>query len=169
MGGCRTPRQGRESAAGTILYTSAEALRVVTALAHPIIPEATARIWYSWGWARSARWTCASFGLGTVATRHQAGQGRRRLPTRRQEQLERMQQMEQERSQTRTVTETKQQRNRSRGNCAPRRRRLRKRPTRRSCGVLSGAIVSPKTSPASRWPHRSRGFRRHPPATTDHH
>jgi methionyl-tRNA synthetase len=33
----------------TILYTSAEALRVVTALAHPIIPEATARIWTQLG------------------------------------------------------------------------------------------------------------------------
>ena len=29
----------------TILYTSAEALRIVTALAHPVIPEATAKIW----------------------------------------------------------------------------------------------------------------------------
>ena len=29
----------------TVLYTAAEALRVVTALAHPVIPEATARIW----------------------------------------------------------------------------------------------------------------------------
>ena len=29
----------------TVLYTSAEALRIVTALAHPVIPEATAKIW----------------------------------------------------------------------------------------------------------------------------
>jgi len=29
----------------TVLYTCAEALRIVTALAHPVIPEATARIW----------------------------------------------------------------------------------------------------------------------------
>ncbi len=33
----------------TILYTSAEALRIVTALAHPIIPEATAKIWAQLG------------------------------------------------------------------------------------------------------------------------
>src|ERR1019366_8914434 len=40
-------REDRDSRArlATILYTSAEALRVVTALVHPIIPEATARIW----------------------------------------------------------------------------------------------------------------------------
>ncbi len=34
---------------GTILYTSAEALRIVTALAHPVIPEATAKIWAQMG------------------------------------------------------------------------------------------------------------------------
>ena len=33
----------------TILYTSAEALRIVTALAHPVIPESTARIWEQLG------------------------------------------------------------------------------------------------------------------------
>jgi len=29
----------------TVLYTAAEALRIVTALAHPVMPEATAKIW----------------------------------------------------------------------------------------------------------------------------
>jgi methionyl-tRNA synthetase len=29
----------------TVLYTSAEALRIVTALAHPVMPDATAKIW----------------------------------------------------------------------------------------------------------------------------
>ena len=33
----------------TVLYTSAEALRVVTALAHPVIPDATAKIWAQLG------------------------------------------------------------------------------------------------------------------------
>ena len=33
----------------TVLYTSAEALRIVTALAHPVIPEATAKIWTQLG------------------------------------------------------------------------------------------------------------------------
>jgi methionyl-tRNA synthetase len=33
----------------TVLYTSAEALRVVTALAYPIIPEASAKIWLQLG------------------------------------------------------------------------------------------------------------------------
>src|SRR5206468_1772780 len=34
---------------GTVLYTSAEALRIVTALAHPVMPEATAKIWTQMG------------------------------------------------------------------------------------------------------------------------
>src|SRR4030088_8030 len=33
----------------TVLYNSAEALRIVTALAHPVIPEATAKIWVQLG------------------------------------------------------------------------------------------------------------------------
>src|SRR6202035_3379702 len=33
----------------TVLYTSAEALRIATALAHPVMPEATARIWVQMG------------------------------------------------------------------------------------------------------------------------
>src|SRR6266446_4122122 len=33
----------------TVLYTSSEALRIVTALAHPVIPEATAKIWSQLG------------------------------------------------------------------------------------------------------------------------
>jgi methionyl-tRNA synthetase len=32
-----------------VLYTSAEALRIATALAHPVIPEATAKIWTQMG------------------------------------------------------------------------------------------------------------------------
>ena len=33
----------------TVLYTSAEALRIATALAHPVIPDATAKIWAQMG------------------------------------------------------------------------------------------------------------------------
>jgi methionyl-tRNA synthetase len=33
----------------TILYTSAEALRIVTALAHPVIPDATSKVWSQLG------------------------------------------------------------------------------------------------------------------------
>src|SRR5580692_4945678 len=33
----------------TVLYTAAEALRIATALAHPVIPDATAKIWTQLG------------------------------------------------------------------------------------------------------------------------
>jgi methionyl-tRNA synthetase len=44
-------KQEEESRArlATVLYTAAEALRIVTALVHPVIPEATARIWAQLG------------------------------------------------------------------------------------------------------------------------
>jgi methionyl-tRNA synthetase len=44
-------KQDEESRArlATVLYTSAEALRVATALAHPVIPEATTKIWTQMG------------------------------------------------------------------------------------------------------------------------
>jgi methionyl-tRNA synthetase len=50
-------KQDEESRArlATVLYTSAEALRIVTALAYPVIPEATAKIW-------------AQLGLGDIKT-----------------------------------------------------------------------------------------------------
>ena len=37
--------EGSRARLATILYTSAESLRIVTALAHPVIPDATSRIW----------------------------------------------------------------------------------------------------------------------------
>src|ERR1700758_1454764 len=44
-------KQDNESRArlATVLYTSAEALRIATALAHPVMPEATAKIWTQMG------------------------------------------------------------------------------------------------------------------------
>ncbi|HTT19276.1 MAG TPA: methionine--tRNA ligase [Candidatus Sulfotelmatobacter sp.] len=44
-------KQDDESRArlATVLYTSAEALRIATALAHPVIPDATAKIWQQLG------------------------------------------------------------------------------------------------------------------------
>jgi len=44
-------KQDDESRArlATVLYTSAEALRIATALVHPVIPDATAKIWQQMG------------------------------------------------------------------------------------------------------------------------
>jgi len=43
------PDEESRSRLATVLYTSAEALRIVTAIAHPVIPEATAKIWAQMG------------------------------------------------------------------------------------------------------------------------
>src|SRR2546421_930085 len=47
----KTDEEGRSRLA-TILYTAAEALRVVTALVHPVIPESTRKIWTQLGLAK---------------------------------------------------------------------------------------------------------------------
>jgi len=54
-------KEGEEnrSRLATILYTAAEALRIVTALAHPVLPESTAKIWTQLGLAKSANLTLA--------------------------------------------------------------------------------------------------------------
>src|SRR5258708_18680091 len=41
--------EGSRARLGTVLYTSAEALRIVTALAHPVMPDATAKVWTQLG------------------------------------------------------------------------------------------------------------------------
>ncbi len=104
-------RQDRDSRArlATILYTSAEALRMVTALVHPVIPEATARIWAQLGLGdintldlRDLAWGQLQLGkLGTVEAV---------FPRADKSMVERMQQMEQERS-----TESAGQRERNQG------------------------------------------------------
>ncbi len=70
---------------GTILYTSAEALRIVTALVHPVIPEATARIWAQLGLGEIAQLDLRKLGVGTIAVGGEAGQSRSRVSPRRQE------------------------------------------------------------------------------------
>ena len=59
----------------TILHTSVEALRVVTALVHPIIPEATARIWEQLGLGEIQELDLRQTGVGTDTGGNDAGQG----------------------------------------------------------------------------------------------
>src|SRR5213079_1580335 len=50
----------------TVLYTSAEALRIVTALAHPVMPEATAKIWTQLGLGEIAKVSLADLRWGQL-------------------------------------------------------------------------------------------------------
>jgi methionyl-tRNA synthetase len=59
--------QESRSLLATVLYNSAEALRVVTALTHPVIPEATAKIWMQ-------------MGLGDIKKLDLTALGREKLP-----------------------------------------------------------------------------------------
>jgi methionyl-tRNA synthetase len=50
-------KEGEENKArlATILYTAAEALRIVTVLAHPVLPESTGKIWNQLGLGEISR------------------------------------------------------------------------------------------------------------------
>ena len=69
----------------TVLYTSAEALRIVTALAHPVLPDSTARIWSQLGLERYPQASTQRTEVGTLGDRHPARQGRSGFSARRQE------------------------------------------------------------------------------------
>ena len=83
---------------GTILYTSAEALRIVTALAHPVIPDSTAKIWAQMGLGdiKKAKLDNLAWGQLHVGTR--LGKVEAVFPRADKSTIERMQQMEMERS-----------------------------------------------------------------------
>ncbi|HEU5403929.1 MAG TPA: methionine--tRNA ligase [Terriglobales bacterium] len=83
---------------GTILYTAAEALRIVTALAHPVIPDSTAKIWAQLGLGdiKKAKLDKLAWGQLHVGTR--LGKVEPVFPRADKSTIERMQQMEMERS-----------------------------------------------------------------------
>jgi methionyl-tRNA synthetase len=78
----------------TVLYTSAEALRVVTALAHPVIPEATARIWSQLGLGRISEFKLSDLRWGQLQLGTRLGKVEPVFPRADKSAIERMQQME---------------------------------------------------------------------------
>lgn len=83
---------------GTILYTSAEALRIVTALAHPALPEATAKIWSQLGLGDIAKFKLNELKWGQLALGGKLGKVEAVFPRADKSFIERMQQLEQERT-----------------------------------------------------------------------
>ncbi len=84
---------------GTILYTSAEALRIVTALAHPVIPEATAKIWAQMGLGDIRQFPLSDLQWGQLKLGTRLGEVQAVFPRADKSAIERMQHMEeQERS-----------------------------------------------------------------------
>src|SRR5580700_1915202 len=89
-------KQDDESRArlATVLYTSAEALRIATALAHPVVPDATAQIWEQMGLGDIKKLALADLGWGQLRLGTKLGEVRPVFPRADKSAIERMQQME---------------------------------------------------------------------------
>jgi methionyl-tRNA synthetase len=90
---------------GTILYTSAEALRIVTALAHPVIPDATSKIWAQMGLGDIRKFPLSELKWGQLQLGTKLGNVEAVFPRADKSAIERMQNMEeQQRSAPSAVT-----------------------------------------------------------------
>jgi len=82
---------------GTILYTSAEALRIVTALAHAVIPESTTRIWSQMGLGDIQKFALRDLTWGQLVPGTNLGKIEPVFPRADKSTVERMHAMEEER------------------------------------------------------------------------
>ena len=80
----------------TVLYTSAEALRVVTALAHPVIPDSTARIWAQLGLGDIRKFDLTTLKWGQLKLGTKLGEVQPVFPRADKSAVERMQKMEEQ-------------------------------------------------------------------------
>jgi len=89
-------KQDDESRArlATVLYTSAEALRIATALAHPVIPDATSKIWEQMGLVDIKKLALGELAWGQLHLGTKLGEVRPVFPRADKSAIERMQQME---------------------------------------------------------------------------
>jgi len=89
-------KQDEESRArlGTVLYTSAEALRIVTALAHPVIPDSTTKIWAQLGLGEIKEFPLSELKWGQLHLGTKLGNVQAVFPRADKTAVERMQKME---------------------------------------------------------------------------
>ena len=80
----------------TVLYTSAEALRIVTALAHPVIPDSTARIWSQLGLGDIRKFDLTTLQWGQLHLGTKLGEVHPVFPRADKSAVERMQTMEEQ-------------------------------------------------------------------------
>jgi methionyl-tRNA synthetase len=78
----------------TVLYTSAEALRIATALAHPVMPDATAKIWTQMGLSDIKKLALADLAWGQLPLGTKLGEVSPVFPRADKSAIERMQKME---------------------------------------------------------------------------
>jgi methionyl-tRNA synthetase len=89
--------EGSLARLATILYTAAEALRIVTALVHPVIPESTQKIWVQLGLKKLEQVNPQKLTWGGLALGTKLGKIEAVFPRAEKNFVERMQQMEQDR------------------------------------------------------------------------
>jgi methionyl-tRNA synthetase len=80
----------------TVLYTSAEALRIVTALAHPVMPDATAKIWAQMGLGDIRKFDLTQLQWGQLHLGTKLGDVQAVFPRADKSAVERMQKMEEQ-------------------------------------------------------------------------
>ena len=88
--------EGSQARLATVLYTAAEALRIVTALAHPVMPEATAKIWTQLGLGDIRKCALAELKWGQLQVGTRLGEVQPVFPRADKSAIERMQQMEEQ-------------------------------------------------------------------------
>jgi methionyl-tRNA synthetase len=92
-------KEGEENKArlATILYTATEALRIVTALAYPVLPESAEKIWQQLGLGDITKFNLSELKWGQLPLGGKLGKVEPVFPRADKSTIERMQQMEQER------------------------------------------------------------------------
>jgi len=78
----------------TVLYTAAEALRIATALAYPVMPEATAKIWSQMGLGDIKKFALGELTWGQLRLGTKLGEVQPVFPRADKSAIERMQRME---------------------------------------------------------------------------
>jgi methionyl-tRNA synthetase len=94
---------------GAILYTAAEALRLVTALVHPVIPDSTARMWTQLGLHDICKCRPTDLQWGQLKPGTKLGKVEPVFPRADKSAIERMQQLEEKDRPAAPATETKQE------------------------------------------------------------
>jgi len=89
----------------TVLYTSAEALRIVTALAHPVIPDATSKIWAQLGLGDIRKFSLLDLKWGQLQLGAKLGNVEPVFPRADKSAIERMQKMEEEQRSASSTTQ----------------------------------------------------------------
>src|SRR6266851_1022344 len=89
----------------TVLYTAAEALRIATALAHPVVPEATAKIWTQMGLGDIKKLDLSTLAWGQLPWGTKLGNVQAVFPRADKSAIERMQKMEEQQAGVPATTE----------------------------------------------------------------